>query len=363
MKKIFYLLTFLFINAVSFSQNTFTVSGKIIDAVTKMPMQAASVSAQNTTIGTTTDNQGSFSLTLPNGGYNLVITYTGYETEFQRISTSDADNKTLQIELKLKTKAMEDVAVKASNEVKNGWEQYGNFFLENFIGKTANSRFCTIKNKDAIHFYFSKRKNRLKVLATEPVKIENLALGYNISYALDSFTYDYATTTSLYTGVLLFEEMTTSDSIQKKTWEQGRAAVYKGSLLHLMRSIYNKKLKEEGFEIQFIAKAGTHETPIQLKDYYGALNYDKDDSTQSVEILPNQPEVAILFKQKPEELYSIENPDEPKDFQLSVLSFTPGQSLIIEQNGFCYNEYDFIVNQYIGWKKMADLLPYNYMLQ
>jgi hypothetical protein len=67
-------------------QGTFNISGKVIDAVTKAPMQAASVFAQNTTTGTATDAEGNFTLRLPNGGYDLVITFTGYQTMSRRIS-------------------------------------------------------------------------------------------------------------------------------------------------------------------------------------------------------------------------------------------------------------------------------------
>ena len=55
----------------------FIVSGKIIDAESKEPLNSASVYCQNTTIGTTTNKQGEFSLQLKSGGYELNISYTG----------------------------------------------------------------------------------------------------------------------------------------------------------------------------------------------------------------------------------------------------------------------------------------------
>ena len=47
---------------------------------------------------------------------------------------------------------MAEVAVTGSALVADGWNKYGQFFLDNFIGTTANAAQCTIENKDAIRF-------------------------------------------------------------------------------------------------------------------------------------------------------------------------------------------------------------------
>ena len=282
----------------------------------------------------------------------------------KRITSADADNNNLVIDLKQKEKTMEDFVVKSTNEVKDGWEKYGDFFLENFIGKTANSSTCSIKNKDAIKFYFSKKRNLLKVMAEVPIEIVNDALGYNIKYALDSFTYEYNTQVSLYTGYPLFEEMQPANEEQLAKWNANRILTYNGSLLHFMRSLYNKQLKEDGFEIQFLIKANDKDTAITLKNFYSAVKYNKDDSAQTVEILPYQTEVAVIYnKAVPEAAYILANPNDPDKFQLSVFSFTPNESVIIEQNGYYFEQSSVIINQYLGWKKMADMLPYDFKVK
>ena len=70
-----------------FSQAAYyVVKGKVIDKNSKTPLQGASVFAQNTTFGVASDADGNFTIKLPDGGYSLVVTYTGYETEAIRIS-------------------------------------------------------------------------------------------------------------------------------------------------------------------------------------------------------------------------------------------------------------------------------------
>lgn len=361
MKKSFIFFLSLFFVSVSFCQQSFIVSGKIINAENGEPLQGASVFAQNTTLGTATDAMGNYKLYLPDGGYELVVTFTGYTTESKRVSVSNDATKDINFLLKQKQKEMADVTVVATTEVKDGWLKYGSFFLDNFIGKTTNSKSCSLRNPELLKFFFSKKRNRLKVIAAEPLIIENKALGYNIKYALDSFTYDYATDVTLYTGFPLFEEQLPASEDQKQSWVKARTEAYSGSTLHFMRTLFNRRLKEEDFEIQFLVKTNDRESAILLKDMYGALNFKKDDSLQTVTILPNQPNVGIIYKTlKPDKEFIAANPDEPAGFQFSTLSFKPGDPIIIEQNGYYYDQNDLAISGYWTWDKIADLLPYDY---
>ncbi len=358
---IFSVLLLMVVSGTKAQSTYYIVEGKIFDKETKLPLQGASVFAQNTTIGSVSSADGSFTLYLPNGGYDLIITYTGYTTESKRVSSSNSDLKNMLIEIGKKDISMQDVAVRSSNEVKDGLEKYGSFLMDNFIGKTSNSASCTIKNKEALKFYFSKKRNRLKVLASEPLEIINEALGYRIKYALDSFVYDYNTQITLYTGYPLFESMTSTDSLQTGQWASNRKQAYQGSLLHFMRSMYTKQLRENGFEIQFLVKENEEEKAIIPANTYGAVNFNMDDSSKIVSVLPNQLELVIIYsKAKPEENYIKENPEEIEKFQLTLCSFSPNQPIYIEENGYYFDQIDIAISQYLGWKKMADMLPYDY---
>lgn len=221
MKLILFLL-FIFFSLATFSQVThYNITGKVIDKNSKLPLPGASVFAQNTTFGVATDANGDFKLKLPNGGYEVVITFTGYETESIRISTANAGDNNLLIEVGTKERSMEEVSVVATNEVKDGWQKYGSFFTENFIGKTQLSKQCFIKNPEVLKFFFSKKRNRLKVMANEPLIVINDALGYQIKFAIDSFTYEYANNVNQFVGYPLFEEM--QGTVEKQTvWQQNR---------------------------------------------------------------------------------------------------------------------------------------------
>ena len=361
-------LIFLSILCTSFSAlaqlDAYLLTGKVLDAATQLPLQGASVFAQNTTIGTATDQQGNFKLRLLNGGYDLIVTFTGYQTATKRITTADALDNNIVITVNQKEKNLEDVVIRSSNEVTDGLEKYGGFFVDNFIGKTANSSQCTIKNKEVLKFYFLKKKNRLKVMASAPLEIENQALGYTLKYTLDSFTHEYGSQLSTYSGYPLFKDLQPVNDVQKNTWYNNRLKAYYGSMLHFMRSVHNKNLKEEGFEIQFVTTSNAVETAIPVADVYGALNYTKNDSTQLVEIAPNQQNMAILYtKAVPDPLYISQTDDVTRKFQLSVINIAADQSLGIEQNGYFFDQNDILINGYWTWQKVADVLPYDFRPQ
>ncbi len=354
-----FIVCFLTCGTVMSQQSYYTVSGKVIDKNNKAPLQGASVFAQNTTYGVATDAEGNFTIKLPIGGYSLVITYTGFETESMRISNSNTQIDNLVIEMGAQQKSLEEVSVAISNEVKDGWQKYGVFFTNNFIGQTQFAKEAVIKNHEVLHFYYSKKRNRLKVLAKEPLIVENYALGYKLKFAIDSFTYEYGTNTNLFIGYPLFEEMKGTPQ-QQITWMNNRASAYKGSMLQFMRSLYNRTLTENEFELQFIVKNNDDEIPIPLQDLYGAINYQKDDSTKTVEFKPNQPMLAVIYKAKPEQAFLNLDQTAKKDFQLSTLLFTPDESIVIEQNGYYFDQTDIITNGYLGFKKIGDMLPYDY---
>ncbi len=361
MKRSILFLIIAFCSLHGFSQTGYTISGKIIDDATKQPLQGASVFAENTTIGTATNEQGFFTLRLPGGGYSIAITFTGYQTETKRVTAGDAGNNEMLIEIKKKEKALEEFVVKSTSEVADGLQKYGDFFLENFIGKTENGRQSYIKNKEALKFFYYRRAKRLKILATAPLEIVNDALGYTIKYQLDSFVHEYNTQVSLYTGNPLFQEMQSNDQAQLEKWKVARKVAYNGSILHFMRSMYQKKLKEEGFEIQFIVKYNDKETAIPLKNFYGAVNYSMDDSSKLVDILPRQREMAVIYKNEvSSDQYLETTPDASSKFQLSVLSFLPDESLNIEQNGFYFEQHDITITGYWAWEKIGDMLPYDF---
>jgi hypothetical protein len=332
----------------------FTITGTVTDATTGQVLSGASVFCQNTTVGTVSKADGSFSLRLPNGGYELIVSYTGYQTFEQRINSNNT--AAISVNLKARDKSLDEVAVVASNEVADGLAKYGSFFSNEFIGTTANASKCRIKNPEALQFFFNKKKNRLKVRAKEELVIVNEALGYRIKYQLDSFVYEYNTNISIYTGFPFYEEMS-SDSVQQQQWRQNRRKAYFGSRMHFMRCWYNNSLNEQGFVLE---KPDTGNTAALLpfSNPYDTSIYQRGETK----------EVEIFYKGKLRVVYKNEIPDE--DYikrnklpdgtwsQTSLLQIEDG--LVIEENGFFYDQNEVSNSGYWAWEKLADAVPYTF---
>ena len=340
-------------SAISYGQ--FSVSGKIIDAESKEPLNSASVYCQNTTIGTTTNKQGEFSLQLKSGGYELIISYTGYQTK--QVQISSTDTRIPDIEMAKEEKSLGEVIIKTSNEVKDGWAKYGSFFSEHFIGKTPNAAQTTLLNPEVLKFYLLKKSNKLRVLATEPLQIENKALGYNLRYQLDSFIYHYNTDINSYRGFCLYSEMEGNDSL-KRVWAANREKAYYGSKLHFMRSYYDSAVVEEGFIIDMLDEADDKKFN-KVTDIYDTLYYGALDSTMQVEIWYPRKISITYAKKKPEPEY-LKQFKLPKNvaIQISYIAMTDG--IAIKENGYYYDQKDWINQGYWSWKNLADQLPYDY---
>ncbi|HMK25765.1 MAG TPA: carboxypeptidase-like regulatory domain-containing protein [Chitinophagaceae bacterium] len=373
-----------------FSHAQFIVTGTILDSASREPLPAASVFCQNTTQGTVTNKQGEFSLSLKSGGYDLIITYTGYQTQIIRVS----ENIKLNIVMIKEEKNLGEVVLKSSNEVTNGWEKYGDFFTKNFIGATPNAGQTVLLNPEVLKFYYYKRSNKLKVLATDMIQIANNALGYNLHYHLDSFVYYYNTNINSYRGFCLYSEMEGNDSL-KKVWSAARAKAYYGSKLHFMRSYYDSTLAEDGWAIDMLENVNdknfTKITNVYDSSYYNLITYTRDSITYTrnnitytrdsitmdsvridtvvQQVLTGAVDVEIYYprkirisytKKKPEPEYLKQN-GFPKNVGIQITYVDLRDGIVIMENGYYYDQRDWINQGYWSWKNVADLLPYDYL--
>jgi CarboxypepD_reg-like domain len=335
-----------------FSQ--YTISGRVVDSSSKEPLRGASVFAQNTTIGTATNKEGEFSLTLKSGGYDLIISFSGYQTITRRISGDDGK---IEIELARDEKSLQEVIIQTSNEVPDGWAKYGNLFTDNFIGTTPFAASCKLENPDALKFYYLKKSDKVRVLATGPLMISNPSLGYNLTYLLDSFVFYNKTNICTYRGYCLFAEMDGSDSLQRK-WKMNRVKAYTGSVLNFARSYYDSTLAEDGWVIEMLDENDDKKFS-KIADPYDTLYYNYVDSTKEVDIFYPRKMAITCSKKKPEAEY-IKKFRLPKILSATTSYVDMNDIITIQQNGYYYEQRDWINQGYWSWKNLADLLPFDY---
>lgn len=116
MKRILILLIGISFGVTSFAQKKHTVSGRIADEKGEA-LIGANVIVTDLNIGTVTNKQGEFKLTLREGNYKLKITYVGFDKQTEKISLT----KDIRLDFNMveSTQQIEEVQVSAEAPDKN----------------------------------------------------------------------------------------------------------------------------------------------------------------------------------------------------------------------------------------------------
>lgn len=352
---IFFLL--FFFPAITHAQ--FTVAGKVIDSRSKEPLNGASVFCENTTIGTFTDQQGNFSLGLSPGGYTLIISYTGYKIQKFQVTSGLAN---MDIRMVREDTKLKEIVIKArSTLVENGWDNYGKFFTDNFIGTTPNAAYCFLLNPEVLKFHYYKDLNKIKVFATAPLKVKNESLGYLLTYELDSFVYYFDDAIFSYRGTCLYTEMQGSEK-EKKRWARNRSLAYEGSVLHFMRSYYNGTLKQAKWEISLEEKDNAKLFYV-VSNPYDTSVYISSKEKEGKVVIRYPRRIKIMYAKMPEPEYLEKYGLSVKKTRNQFSAVDMIENITIKENGYYYDPFSWVSYNYWSWKNMADQLPYDYFPQ
>lgn len=216
------------------------VSGVVTDSRSGKPVKECEVFINNSSLSTTTNNDGYFELSDINiGFYDLVIYHEKYEIFKSPLQIKPNKAYKLSLTIDPHAEKVKTARVKQDEE----WISNFNWFKQGFLG--ANTSECTILNDKALSF--QREGFQLKAFASEPIVIENKALGYNIKYYLHAFV---ATEQEAdVQGLLKFELQTTLDYAQGNTWARNRQIAFWGSARHFFQSVANGNYRQQGFEL------------------------------------------------------------------------------------------------------------------
>lgn len=105
-----YISLFLFFwSVISFSQN-YTITGKVFDSETKEPLPFVPVLIKGTTVGSTTDFDGNYSITTTKLGDSIVASYVGYKKLTRAIKRGE--NQTINMPMVLEGVNLLEVVIK-----------------------------------------------------------------------------------------------------------------------------------------------------------------------------------------------------------------------------------------------------------
>lgn len=287
LKGIFLLILILFFSN-TFAQN---IRGKVLDAATNLPIESVAVYFNNTTIGTSTNDKGEFEIEQKEGVTSaLVISFLGYEKVIIETYNSKQFYKIL---LNESAESLDEVVISTDDGMPKKVKLQQ--FTEQFLGFSKFSQSCQILNKEALILRYNKKSKQLTASAIEPIIVINNDLKYKVNFDIIEFVIDYSYVDVLrgdytiksmfYSGTSFFEPIENED--QKRT-EKKREIAYNGSVLHFMRALTNKQLKEEKYAIY------SNGFRVDPEKYISVL---KVDSTQSYNVKLRAP-LSVLYKRK-----------------------------------------------------------------
>lgn len=376
-----------------------SIFGTIKDRQSGEPIENVNVYIANSLFGASTDEQGYYRIdNLPAGVYKLIVSHVSYYFEEVEIVADDRNSFNYDFLLLQKVYELPQLSVEAEED--DEWKDMFEIFSTNLIGLSENSEKTTILNSYEINFKYV-NDDVLVASADVPLIVENKALGYKISYFLNSFEHGIKKTK--YSGMPVFEEMETKDSTQKREWEENRLRAYCGSLRHFLTTICtNKKMSagkfsnirviseivsevlfenhpdnnedylltysdtlyvvKQGFNIIHLAELNFQPSKSPLITLVNTNKFLYKGKTETEYIFQFPKYLQIVYDREKEErqfLESIGNYTRLPDKQVSAITLN-SPSVTIDHKGRHVGDYTIETFGYWSFERLADLLPNEY---
>jgi hypothetical protein len=235
-----------------------SVTGKVARMDTKTILAKASVYLSNSSYGTISNDDGTFTLNgVKPGQYQLVVSMVGFEDFTQTIMVGKEAIK-ISAELLPKVTQLHEVVITTPAN----WKKNYDMFVKEFLGESENAKKCKVLNPRSVSLVYHKAKETLEGWSDEFIEIENRALGYKVKFMLKSFSCDNINNIVGWEGNYVFTELPGS-AAQKKAWEAKRNDIYYGSSQHFFRSLQNARINDEGFLVMLLQRQPNPERPPQ----------------------------------------------------------------------------------------------------
>lgn len=354
-------------------KNQFNISGKVIDEQGK-PLRNVSVFLDGTSLGAATDIDGNYKLeSIPAGYFDLVFSHIGYENAIYPISENNGGARIQNHQMQLDLKELDEVEVVANRITSKEaeWLLYFIVFRDELLGNSENAKSCTIDNPEVLRFTYDKNNESLKAFASDPIQITNNALGYSITYFLESFEKKQGDLR--YRGQIRFRNSSTQKNYEKKSWNRNRVKSFNGSFNHFKKSLLSNRLKKDGFRIYYLNKLSDLDTYIKLSrlsasdvivfkgdhfelDFKDNLLIEYFKEKENVDFLTDPEYSSILYKR-----YITNGGTINRDpgYQLSIIKLLK-KSVRLDLNGQVKDKFAITTFGYWSWERLADLVPINY---
>lgn len=381
----------------SFARQLVTIKGRVVDDETGAPLPFASIFFNNTTFGAVADDDGNFKFIAKPGNYDLIVNFFSYQPIIYPIVITEEAPKKYLFKMSPLKYDLEEVSVESTRD--KIWYRNYELFKSTFLGSSMNSQKCEILNPEVLIIDFNTKTRIMKVRARDILKIKNYGLGYEIDYLLDTYEYNVKLSRVYFQGYPKFLEME-GKAGKKSRWEKERKRAYLGSPTHFFASLVAKNTESEGFSMIEIIKKPNPNRPTEeeIKEAREKLRAARPvgvtisgNSEESnvlarsrepkfIQYTNNQPYgpdsmirkdgnkiildfdnyIQITYDREPSEI-AFTGKIANKKVQTTSISLTKGPTEIMA-DGMLSDPLAILFDGYMGWEKLADMLPVDYKL-
>ncbi len=224
-------MSILFLSALCICVQAQNIAGLVLDADTKEPLANVFIFIANSSVGTTTANDGTFKLPIDEPvGTQIFLSHLGYDILAIKYEGEQREKKEVFYLVPTDLSLEETVVVaKAQPGLRR---RRLRDFREAFLGEVSASR-VQIENPETI--LFEEKDDRLIATVSEPLYIENKELGYIVQFYLASFE-QWGERSVDYQGSAYFVEMEGKRS-QEARFRKNRKQAYKKSSMKFFRAL------------------------------------------------------------------------------------------------------------------------------
>jgi len=345
------------------------LEGHVRDAATGDGLEGVHVFVSRSGIGSITDEQGRYAFTLPLGAHRLVVSRIGHKTQTHDVMVRAPRAYLLNYDLEEAVLALGEISV--SDERDPDWDGHLAAFVEFFVGKTSNAEFVTLENPEVLDFDL--HDGALFATSSEPLILNNRALGYRLEHHLHQFIVDGDETWQ--DGESHFTELHPRNAEEAERWAANREKAWSGSGQHFFQSIMEDRSRQEGFLVYQVNEPGNvgrqsefeRNSAAPMRKPRFAVNpviyLDEGQSVQERSFaFPGY--LQIVYTQESEDrAYArwqrLEHSGDPRDMQYSWIRLQSGPSTL-DLRGNVLDPYSIMYYGYMSFERIADLLPKEY---
>ncbi|WP_228713568.1 carboxypeptidase-like regulatory domain-containing protein [Arundinibacter roseus] len=338
-----------------------TISGKVTNEKTGAPIPFANVYINNSSIGTTTNENGAYTLAnLPLGNLELAVSSLGFNPIKEIVRFEQPGLKTVHFKMR---EGIELDGVIIYSRKSKLLQQRIKIITRELLGQSKFSKQCKLRNPEVLRIT-APDNGHLLAQTTSPLIIENYALGYIIHQDLDDF--DYHEGKVYYGGNTRFELMKPENEAQQKLWRANQKIAYKGSLKQLLSSMVSDSLQENGFRVfQEIPESRRVFNTVRV---YNGLNPLKNHLNNRLEevrgitlIQPGELETErLVVTQTQLEVFNMNkrgrSPYTDMAYSYSTIKM-PNGYIVITPQGWVVTPMGFEIRGDLGNDRFANLLP------